>query len=777
MARSSQVVQVGKRKVEISNLRKVLWPEDGIVKAELIQYYLTIAPTILDHIRGRPLSLVRFPDGIHGEKFFQKNLPEWTPDWIESVEIGDEKKTINYVVATEEATLVWLANLACIELHQMHCRVAARDQPDYFVFDIDPPDGTPWALIADTGAALRIEAEKFGYHAFVKTTGRKGLHIVVPIEPKWDFDTVFKASEAIAKPFVAANAKTCTLKIHKEQRDNKILIDIYRNRPSQTIVSAYSVRGLRGGTVSMPLRWEQLHEIAGVHDFTLRNVPDIVKREGDPWQGIDAYAVELHTHRSAPKASKPLPKSGKRKTPEQLETYAKKREFSRTPEPAPQPAEEGTNRFVVHRHHASRLHYDLRLEKDGVLKSWAVPKGLPPRPGIKRLAVQTEDHPIEYLAFEGTIPKGEYGGGDMWVYASGRYEVTKQKKDSTYVRLTSRGLTGEYRIIPTRGKENLLERVDPPQTDWLVEPVEFMLAELSPTVPTAGEWLYEVKWDGIRAMIALDEGVVRIHSRNQNDITVAFPELAVAEASFRATCGLFDGEIVCLDSAGRPVFKDVINRMRHRDSEGAAARARAKHPAVCYLFDCLYLDGRPLVNEPIERRREWMADAIKKDSAYRVSQTVEDGAALFAAASEAGLEGIMAKRKGSLYTPGRRSDAWLKVKTRNTADCVIIGYTRGRGDRESTFGALHLAQRRADELVYVGKVGTGFDDKTLESVFAELKKLRVGKRAVKEKPLDDKDSVWLEPKLMCEVQYASLTPNGTLREPVFVTLRPDLEEA
>jgi DNA ligase D-like protein (predicted ligase)/DNA ligase D-like protein (predicted polymerase)/DNA ligase D-like protein (predicted 3'-phosphoesterase) len=774
MARSSQVVQVGKRKIELSNLNKVLWPDDGVIKAELIHYYLAIAPTILSHVQGRPLSLVRFPDGIHGEQFFQKNLPEWTPDWIESVEIGDRKKTINYVIATEEASLVWLANLACIELHQMHCRAKHRDNPDYFVFDIDPPDGTPWSLIADTGAALREAIEAHGYHAFVKTTGRKGLHVVAPVEPRWDFDTVFRATQTIAKPFVAANAKTCTLRIHKEQRDNKILIDIYRNRPSQTIVAAYSARGLPGATVSMPLRWEQLHAIEGVRAFTVRNVPDIVKREGDPWEAMAAYAAELHTHRAAPKAAKRLPRSGKRKTPEQLKTYAKKREFSKTPEPAPLTAEEGVNRFVVHRHHATRLHYDLRLEKDGVLQSYAVPKGLPPRPGIKRLAVQTEDHPVEYLGFEGTIPKGEYGGGDMWVFTSGRYEVTKEKKDSRYIRLSGRGLTGEYRIIPTRGRENLLERVDAPQTDWLVEPIEFMLAELSPKVPTIGDWLYEVKWDGIRAMVALDEGVVRIRSRNQRDITAAFPELVTAEASFRATCGLFDCEIVCLDPAGRPVFKDVINRMR-QTSEGAAARAKAKHPAVCYVFDCLYLDGRPLVGEPIERRREWMADAIKKDSSYRVSQTVEDGPALFSAAREAGLEGIMAKRLGSVYTPGRRSDAWLKIKTRTTMDCIVIGYTRGKGDRAATFGALHIARRDGDALHYLGKVGTGFDDKTLAAVLAEIKKVPSGKRPIKEKPLDDKESVWLEPALWCEVQYASLTPNDTLREPVFVRLRPDLE--
>ncbi len=762
---------MGKRTLELSNLNKVLWPEDGVLKAELIQYYLAIAPTILPHIRGRPLSLVRFPDGIHGETFFQKNLPDWVPDWLESAAIGDAKKTINYVIATEEASLVWLANMACIELHQMHCRAKARDNPDYFVFDVDPPDGTPWPAIAEIGEGLREAFEKHGYHAFVKTTGRKGLHVVAPIEPKWDFDTVFRACEAIAKPFVATNAKTCTLRIHKEQRDNKILIDIYRNRPSQTIVAAYSVRGLPGATVSMPLEWEQLHTMDGIRDFHLRNVPEIVKRDGDPWEAMDAYAVELHTHRSVPKARKRLPKSGKRKTPEQLETYERKRTFSNTPEPTPQPLEQGTNRFVVHRHHASRLHYDLRLEKDGVLKSWAVPKGLPPRPGIKRLAVVTEDHPIEYLNFEGTIPKGEYGGGDMWVFGSGKYEISKQKKDSTYVRLSGRGVTGEYRIIPTRGNECLLERVDAPQTDWLVEPIEFMLADLSEKIPTAGDWVYEVKWDGIRAMIALDEGVVRIRSRNQNDITVAFPELA-DPGSFRATCGLFDCEIVCLDAAGRPVFKDVINRMR-QTSEGAIARAKSKHPAVCYVFDCLYLDGRPLVNEPLTRRREWMADAIKKEGSYRVSQTVEDGRALFEAAREAGLEGIMAKKASSVYTPGRRNDAWLKVKTRRTMDCLVVGYTQGKGDRAATFGALHMAERRGDEWAYLGKVGTGFDDRTLAAVAAEVRALREAKRPFKEKPIDDAISVWVEPTLWCEVQYASLTPNGTLREPVFVRLRPD----
>jgi len=773
MAKSSQYVRVGKRNIELSNLEKVLWPEDDVLKAELIEYYLAIAPTVLAHIKGRPLSLVRFPDGIHGETFFQKKLPPWTPKWIEQAEIGDGDKTINYMIATEEASLVWLANLACIELHQMHCKAAQRDTPDYFVFDIDPPDGTEWELIADTAVALREQVEKFGYHPFVKTTGRKGLHIVVPIEPKWDFHTVFEAAQSIAAPFVKAHAKTTTLQIKKESRGGKILIDIYRNRPSQTIVAAYSARGLPGATVSMPLRWDQLHTIGGIRDFHIRNVPAIVKRDGDVWEAIGAYAVDLHTHRAAPKKGRAHPRSEKYKTPEQLEEYARKREFSKTPEPGPGDLGESGTNFVVHRHHASRLHYDLRLEQGGALKSWAVPKGLPPRPGIKRLAVATEDHPIEYLTFEGEIPKGEYGGGIMWLYALGRYEITKQKKDGFYFRLQSPQLTGEYRIYQTRGNEWLLERLDAPQVDWLADNVEYMLAELESEVPGGDEWLYEVKWDGIRAMVSLDEGEVRIRSRNHNDITVAFPELTVPEEAFRATCALFDCEIVCLDDQGRPVFKDVINRMR-QTSGGAADRGRRRHPAVAYVFDCLFLDGRALVGETLERRREWMADALKKESSYRVSQAVDEGRELFAAAHAAGLEGIMAKRRDSRYEPGRRSGAWRKVKSRRTMDCVVIGYTKGKGDRAARFGALQIAEATEAGLVYRGKVGTGFDAKTMDEIHEAVTAVPRAARPVEEKPLDEKSTTWIEPVLYCEVQYASVTPNGTLREPVFVRMRPDM---
>ncbi|RMD85947.1 MAG: hypothetical protein D6813_15590, partial [Calditrichaeota bacterium] len=289
-------MQVGKRKLEISNLEKVLFPEDQIVKAELIEYYLKIAPTILFHIKGRPLSLVRYPDGIYGEKFFQKNRPDWAPEWIEHVSLGEEETT-DYIIATEEASLVWLANLACIELHQMHCRKPHFDKPDYMVFDLDPPEGCAFEHVVEVALALREHVENYGYHAFVKTTGRKGLHVLLPVEPNWDFHTVFEAAQDMAKAFEKKHAKSTTLQIRKESRQGKILLDIYRNRQYQSIVSPYSVRGERGAPVSMPLPWEALEKLKEPARWNIRTTVEQILSEGDAWEGLGAYAVPLHTER------------------------------------------------------------------------------------------------------------------------------------------------------------------------------------------------------------------------------------------------------------------------------------------------------------------------------------------------------------------------------------------------------------------------------------------------------------------------------------------------
>jgi len=773
MAKEVKHVKVGKHKLELSNLSKTLYPDNNILKAEVVQYYLSIAPTLLSHMKGRGLSLVRFPDGIKGEQFFQKNRPEWAPDWIDYITLGSESKK-DYVVATGEVSLVWLANLACLELHHMHGRKPDFDKPDYIVYDLDPPEEYNFDKLKSIASSLKNHLESFGYDVFVKTTGGKGLHLITPVITNYSFDECFEAAKDVATVFVKNNADT-TLHIKKDARKGRVLIDIYRNRKSQTIIGAYSLRGKEGAPVAMPITWEELDGIKSSHQFDLYNSLERIKTEGDAWEGMSAYAVEIHTKRKNKTVSKRIEPNPRRKTPDQLKSYQKKRDFSKTPEPKGLFEGGDNSGFVVHRHHASHLHYDLRLEQDGVLRSWAVPKGLPPRPRIKRFAVATENHPMEYLTFEGEIPKGQYGGGQMWIYANGRYQITKTKKDGgLYFTLNSKQVSAEYRIYPiNEKKEWLLERVNQPQLEWPEKPPEPMLAKSIKKVPTHTDMAYEVKWDGIRALILLDEGEVKIFSRNHNNLTRQFPELTVSEEAFRVTSAVFDAEIVCFDKKGKPNFRNVIHRMQ-RNSEGDIERAMSKYPAYAYVFDCLYLDGRPLVNELLSRRRIFLEDSIRKGGNYRVSEMVEEGEELFSAAQKLGLEGIMAKDLNSKYYPGKRSDGWLKVKVKKLKDLYIVGYTKGKGDREKQFGGLHLAEQKGTEWIYRGKVGTGFTDKSITAFKKLLDKQEKGVKTFETKVPDDKSTQWIKPNIIAEIEYSMITKNGTLRDPVFIKLREDL---
>lgn len=766
MAKQKIHAEVGKRVIELSNLDKILYPDDEVLKAEIIEYYLKLAPTILNHIRGRALSLVRYPDGIYGEQFFQKHRPDWTPDWIDYKRLGQERKK-EYVVAKEEATLVWLANLACLEIHQIHSFAELSDKPDYIVYDLDPPEDGSFELEKLKGIAfdLKEHLERHNYHVFVKTTGGKGLHLVTPIEPRYSFEECFQAAKKIATDFVNKQIET-TLHIKKESRKGRVLIDIYRNRPSQTIICPYSLRGRKGATASTPITWEELSDLPRLDHWNIRTTLERVLEQGDAWEQIRGWAAPLHTDKRS-YAAKELPPNAKHKSVEQLEEYEKKRDFQKTPEPFDSGQESPGSRFVIQRHHASHLHYDLRLEQDGVLKSWAIPRGMPPVPGVKRLAVQTEDHPLKYLTFEGEIPKGEYGGGMMWVYASGRYEITKEKKQGFYFRLSGKQLSAEYRMHLMKDKEWLLERVDIPQQNLLEKVMKPMLADASKRVPV-GDYYYEVKWDGIRALIYLNEGQLRIYSRNLNDITDQFPELNVPEEAFRINNAIFDSEIVCLDATGKANFKKVIKRLMSKKNFDYESK---RSPAYCYLFDCLYLDGRSLMNDAQDRRRWWMVDSVRVgETNYRVSEAVDDGKALFEAAKELGVEGIMAKLKDAKYISGKRSDAWIKVKVKETMDCFIVGFTMGEGERERYFGSLQLAEETKDGLKYRGRVGTGFDDAMLKKLTKEFTQLVSSERAVEEEVHEEKKTVWLETKLKCEVEYSMITDNGTFRDPVFKKL-------
>jgi len=789
MPKKAIYTKVGERKLKLTNLEKVLYPNANIIKAELIEYYAKLAPYMLPYIKGRPLSFVRFPDGIDKHKFFQKDRPSWTPEWILSVVLSKAEDEKNYLIAEEDAALVWMANMACLELHCMQVDNQNLHAPDYFVFDLDPPEKADFQLVKEIAFSLKPFLESYGYTPFIKTSGGKGLHLICPINPKWNIETVIKAVKELANTFQKENKSTTTLHIQKAARKGRLLLDIYRNHKGQTTVAAYSTRGKPGAPVSMPIPWSFLEDLKASNQFTIRNAFDFIKEKGMPWENWKAAAVDLHTvqknilkklkNESENELTDEKEKHSKKRQKklqenDLLKTYEAKRDFTKTPEPDSKVAEKDSNQFVIHLHDATNLHYDLRLQAEGVLHSWAIPKGIPSQVGIKRLAIQTEPHPVKYLDFEGIIPKGEYGGGEMWVFARGTY-LTQKRKDSKWTfSLNSKALNGDFTIYKLKEDQWLLEKKNETASKSVFENIpEPMLAESSKKLKTHKDFVYEIKWDGIRVLIIKQADTLKIISRSGRDITNHFPELVEAEGQLKTESGIFDGEIVCLDEQGRPDFAKVISRMHSSGKDNIAKKSKS-NPAYAYLFDCLHFGGINICKEPLWKRKAWVKAALKKGKYYRLSEAIEDGEELYEAAKAMELEGIMLKNKNAPYEPGKRCSHWIKIKYRNTNDYHIIGYTEGEGDRIKLFGALHLVELQEENMIYRGKVGSGFNQGSLKHILTLLEKQGKSKKLIKDKLEDDRRSKWIKPGLVCEIEYASMTKNGTLREPVFLRLREDL---
>lgn len=471
---------------------------------------------------------------------------------------------------------------------------------------------------------------------------------------------------------------------------------------------------------------------------------------------------------------------------ERLGTYRKKRSFDKTPEPSggsrAKPRRVSTkakgNRFVVQEHHARRLHWDLRLERDGVLVSWALPRGFPDTPDENRLAVHTEDHPLEYLTFQGDIPAGEYGGGKMTVWDTGTYEAEKFTADKVVVRFDGRRVQGKYALFQTRDDDWLIHRMDRP--DPRREPMPDQIVPMAATLsrlPAKDEgWGYEIKWDGVRAIGYGEPGRLRLVSRSMRDITQQYPEIGPLARDLGARHVVLDGEIVAFDSQGRPSFQRLQPRM-HVKSESEIRRRRTETPVTYVIFDLLYVDGRSLMGEPYEvRRRELETLGLRGPSWQVPSYQRGEGKAFLAASRDRGLEGIVAKRLDSSYQPGRRSLDWLKVKNVRRQEVVIGGWVAGQGRREGELGALLVGYYDEDgaepRLRFAGKVGTGFDAAALRLLRDRLEPLRADHSPFTGRQ-PQKDAVFVEPRLVCEVEFSEWTGSGTLRHPSYQGLRDD----
>jgi bifunctional non-homologous end joining protein LigD len=480
--------------------------------------------------------------------------------------------------------------------------------------------------------------------------------------------------------------------------------------------------------------------------------------------------------------------------PKRLDQYAAKRDFAATPEPGDDgaPAAEGAGtRFVVQEHSATRLHWDLRLERDGVLVSFALPSGLPVEPGRNHLAVRTEDHPLKYIDFHGEIPAGQYGAGTMTIFDTGTYETLKWEEGKKIeVHLHGAQEDARFALFPI-GKQTaeghvsewMIHRMDPP-ADPDAEPmpatVAPMLARLQKKLPPKaqqGKWAFEIKWDGVRAICHSEPGKLTLRSRAGNDITGQYPELARMNRALHHHRVILDGEIVVLDAEGKPSFSALQRRM-HVGKDAVRKRLAQESPVTFMVFDLLWQDGHSLMGLPYLERRDALAGLGLHGEHWRTPEhVVGEGDALLAAARAQRLEGIIAKRIDSTYEPGRRDGSWSKHKLLQRAPFVIGGWVPGEGRRRDRIGALLIGEPVDDgdgrALRSVGRVGTGFDE-------AELTRLSglLGAREQAESPFlpettraaaakIPRNAIFCRPDLCCEVEFLERTPTGQIRAPSY----------
>lgn len=478
-----------------------------------------------------------------------------------------------------------------------------------------------------------------------------------------------------------------------------------------------------------------------------------------------------------------------------LEDYIRKRNFEQTPEPPAEVSNENKGRFVIQRHRASRLHYDLRLEMDGVLKSWAVPKGPSMNPSDKRLAIQTEDHPIKYLSFQGIIPKGNYGAGEMKIWDEGTYKTAIKKElleqleeGNLKIIFSGTKLKGEFALVHTkRGDEKnqwlLIKKKDRFSTDLNYDaetyasishpkdagkvkelnpkdPIKPMLATTANKIFNDPDWIYELKWDGYRMIANIENSKVSIHSRNGISYNSKFPGL-VQDLELIPHDVILDGEVVVLDKNGLPVFQKLQNY-----------DASTKGSLKFYIFDILYLNGHSMLDLPLLERKSLIPEVLEDTLITEYCDHIEGmGMAFYDKAIEAGMEGVIAKKADSVYVPGSRSESWLKIKAFESLETLICGYTDSKG---AVFGSLILGAEKDGELIYIGNCGTGFSNAQQKELLTKMKKLETAKSPFRKTPnLKGRKPNWILPQLICEVTFSEWTKAGRMRHPVYKGLRED----
>jgi bifunctional non-homologous end joining protein LigD len=841
-----------------------MYPATGTTKADVIAYYAAVAQALIPAARNRPATRKRWVHGVGtqdqpGEMFFQKNLDESAPGWVPRAAITHKNNTIYYPLVNDPATLTWLAQIASLEIHVPQWTVDSHGSalpPDRLVLDLDPGEGAGLPECVEVAKLARTILQDVGLDPVPVTSGSKGIHLYAVLTGTQTSDEVSAFARELARALEADHPDLAVSDMKKTLRTGKVLVDWSQNNAAKTTIVPYSLRGRLHPTVAAPRTWRELSSPSLKHldyEEVMRRVADgkdpfgqISAATAHPGAGHadSAHAGTSHANTGASHAAPAPPQAagprGGGHADPRLNKYRSLRDQGKTPEPFTAeehhaakangvPAQAGKEIFVIQEHHASRLHYDFRLEHEGVLVSWALPKGVPESGDKNHLAVQTEDHPMDYADFEGDIPKGEYGAGSVSIWDKGVYELEKWVNGKEVIAtLTGReggglGGTRRFALIHTgkgHGEESqwlihLMDRVpgarkkpastqgragtkapigvkEPagpartaaskpaaPRKDTLQEDPAPMLASAGTTADLHGsEWLFELKWDGIRALVVADGQRIRLLSRNGNDMSASYPEFTDRNC-WPPQDFVADGEIIAVGPSGRPDFGLLQGRMK-LTRPGDVKRARATIPVRMMLFDLLADGGDDLRKLSLRKRRERLAAFFEPaDCPVELSETLDDRVEhILASARELGLEGVMAKRADSRYVSGQRTHTWIKLKIEQTQEVVVGGWRPGRGGRSNTVGSLLVGIPEGKSLRYVGRVGSGFSMRELE----ELRK-KVEGLARKTSPFDDvpsadaADAHWVNPDLVGEVTFGEWTGSGKLRHPVWRGWRLDKQPA
>ncbi|WP_311211641.1 MULTISPECIES: ATP-dependent DNA ligase [unclassified Arthrobacter] len=841
-------VNVEGHELTLTNLGKIIYPETGTTKAEVLEYYAAVAPFLIPAAANRPVTRKRWVNGVGtaehpGQVFFQKNLEDSAPRWIPRAAIQHSDHTNVYPMVNNLATLTWMAQIASLEIHVPQWQVDPSGKPlrpDRFVLDLDPGPGAGLPECVEVAKLARSILQDMGMDPVPVTSGSKGIHLYTGLDGTLKSEQVSAFAKELARALESDHPELVVSDMKKSLRHGKVLVDWSQNSGNKTTIVPYSLRGKARPTVAAPRTWRELTSASLEHlDFPA--VMKRVKTGKDHFAPISERHLPPHGEDEKDDDGAPASRAGTGSSSgtsrervvtveNRLAKYVGMRDPGKTPEPfpsssavsaAPQTGGPSSEQpkpgdppppggiFVIQEHHARRYHLDFRLERDGVLVSWALPRGVPETPDRNNLAVHTEDHPMDYANFAGVIPKGEYGAGTVSIWDRGEFTCEKWRDGREVIATLTGdpggGLGGTKRFALINTGQNWLihlmkeqpggRRVgasaakataprsgpaQPPPSTAAPQPMPTytpMLATSGTTADLHGDdWLYELKWDGIRAIITGTEGRIRLMSRNGNDLTATYPELT-DRACWPDGDFVADGEIVALGKGSRPDFGRLQLRM-NLVKTADIQRARAAVPVQLMLFDLLYDDGTDLSGLPFRERREKLsgfAERLPQGCPLHLSAVLDhDVEDLMTSAAELGLEGVMAKKADSRYVIGRRSRSWLKLKLEQSQEVVVGGWRPGAGARSGTFGSLLLGIPDGDKLHYVGRVGSGFKDWQLRDIMDNLTPRVAAVSPFADIPREDAaGATWVSPDLVAEVTFGEWTGPGRLRHPVWRGWRPD----